>query len=311
MPETTTSGAVVHGTAIASQRRISLLIWLAAGILILLTWWHVFALVGQSRQRELRSAEQDLGNLTRLTQEHAIRTLRSADQVIRFIQSRYLEIGDRIDLQGMSASGVIDNAIFNQVGIINAKGIYILSNLPTTNRMDLSDREHFKVHIASDQVGLFVSQPLLGRASGKWSIQMTRRITRPNGDFGGVVVASIDPGYFSSFYSALNLGPKGLAALFGLDGVSRVRRVGTREGYGYNAQDATMFKRIGRGQLAGAYTQPSVIDGMERLYYYRKVPDYDLVVIAGFEIQELLANHLQARNALLAQAGVIDRKSVV
>ncbi len=305
MPENSTSDSAVDGSTFTSQRRISLLIWLAAGVLILLTWWHVAALVAQGRQRELNSAEEDLGNLTRLTQEHAIRTFRSADQVIRFVQSRYLEIGKQIDLQGMSASGVIDTTIFNQVGIIDAKGLYILSNLPTTNPMDLSDREHFKVHVASDQVGLFVSQPVLGRASGKWSIQMTRRITLPNGDFGGVVVVSIDPGYFSSFYSALKLGSNGLAALYGLDGVSRVRKVGAKEGYGYNAHDADMLKRIGNGQLAGAYTQPSVIDGVERLYYYRKVPDYNLVVVAGFEMQEMLANHHQARNALLLQATVM------
>ena len=183
--------APVQGAVIASQRRISLMIWLAAGVLILLTGWHAYALIDQSRQRELASAEQDLGNLTRLTEEHAIRTLRSADQVIRFVQSRYLELGNRLDLKDLTARGVIDNEIFNQVGIIDAKGIYILSNLPIASHVDLSDREHFKVHVASDAVGLFVSQPVLGRASGKWSIQMTRRITLPNGDFGGVVVVSI------------------------------------------------------------------------------------------------------------------------
>ena len=286
----------------ASQRRISLLIGLAATALILLTWWHVLTLVSESRQREFAAAERDLGNLTRLTQEHAIRTLRSADQVIRFVQSRYLEIGDRIDLKALTANGVIDSEIFNQVGIIDAKGLYTLSNLPILNKLDLSDREHFKVHVASDSVGLFVSKPVLGRASGKWSIQMTRRITRPNGDFGGVVVVSIDPGYFSSFYSALNLGPKGLAALYGVDGVARVRKVGPQEAYGNKAPDAAMFGYISRGQLSGPYIQQSVVDGVERLYYYRKVPQYELIVVAGLETQDLLANHRQARDGLLLQA---------
>ena len=134
---------------------------------------------------------------------------------------------------------------------------------------------------------------------------MTRRITLPNGDFGGVVVVSIDPGYFSSFYSALDLGPKGLAALYGLDGISRVRWVGTKEGYGYNAHAANMFARIDHGQLSGSYTEQSVVDGVNRLYYFRKVPQYQLVVVAGFETQDLLANHRQARNALLLQAALM------
>ena len=305
MPVGTSPVAPTPSPSMTNERRFSQLISLAAALLILLTWWHVLTLVDHSRQRELAAAEQDLGNLTRLTQEHATRTLRSADQVIRFVQSRYLEIGDRIDLKALTDSGVIDGEIFNQVGIIDAKGIYTLSNLPILNRLDLSDREHFKVHVASDAVGLFVSQPVLGRASGKWSIQMTRRISRPNGDFGGVVVVSIDPGYFSNFYSALNLGPKGLTALYGTDRVARVRKVGPQEAYGNKATDALMFSLIEHGRLSGPYTQQSVVDGVERLYYYRKVPQYDLIVVAALEKQNLLANHRQARDALLMQASLM------
>ena len=37
-----------------------------------------------------------------------------------------------------------------------------------------------------------------------------------------------DPGYFTRFYSELNLGPQGLAALYGLDGVARARKLQRR-----------------------------------------------------------------------------------
>ena len=305
MPNKTSPAAPLKGIGAASHLRVSLMIWLAAAVLILLTWWHAYTLVSDSHQRELAAAEKDLGNLTRLTQEHAVRTLRSADQVIRFVESRYLEIGERLDLKALTESGVIDNEIFNQVGVIDAQGIYILSNLPIAKRLDLSDREHFKVHVASNKVGLFVSQPVLGRASGKWSIQMTRRITRPNGDFGGVVVVSIDPGYFSGFYAALNLGPKGLTALYGLDGVARVRKVGATEEYGINATRAPMFERMAQGAMSGSYTERSVVDGVERLYYYRRVPQYELAVAAGLDMQDLLVNHRRARDAMLLQAALM------
>jgi hypothetical protein len=99
--------------------------------------------------------------------------------------------------------------------VIDAQGIYILSNKPMKGRLDLSDRTHFRVHAHSNDEGLFISQPVMGRATGLWSIQLTRRINKPNGEFGGVVVISIDPGYFTRFYSELNLGPGGLTALYG------------------------------------------------------------------------------------------------
>jgi len=288
------------------HRNTVALIWVVTFLLLLATWFHVQTRVTDSRAQELINAERDLSKLTRLSQEHVNRTLRSADQVIRFMQSSYLEIGGRLDLAELTASGVIDSEIFNQVGIINAKGIYILANLPNKTGIDLSDREHFKVHLANDNAGLFVSKPVIGRASGKWSIQLTRRINRPNGDFAGVVVVSIDPGYFTRFYNELNLGAQGLSALYGLDGIARARKVGPKEEFGTVAASAKMFDRMASGELHGSYIQHSVVDGVERIYYFRKVPQYQLAVVTGLDMNDLLAAQRSATRALVSQAAVVS-----
>ena len=286
--------------------RVLALLWLASALLLVLTWVHVHRLVQQDRERVIAAAERDLSNLTRVSQEHANRTFRSADQVIRFIQARYLEVGTRLDLAALSAKGVIDTQIFNQVGVIDAKGIYILSTLPIKEKIDLSDRAHFKVHVAADSGEMFISQPLLGRASGKWSVQLSRRISRADGSFAGVVVVSIDPGYFTRFYADLDLGAQGLAALYGLDGVARARMVGEVSDFGANASKSRMFGDIARGTLEGSYTQRSVVDGLERMYFFRKVPGFPLVVLAGTEIRYLLMGHTAARNALYLQAALLS-----
>jgi signal transduction histidine kinase len=290
----------------AQLKRPLLLLWLATAVLMGLAWWHVSALVGDSRAKELASAERDLANLTRVSQEHADRTFRSADQVIRFIQARYLEIGDRLDLAALSAQGVIDTEIFNQVGIIDAHGIYVLANLPIKSKLDLSDREHFKVHVAADSGELFVSKPVLGRASGKWSVQLTRRISRANGDFAGVAVVSIDPGYFTRFYNDLQLGSKGVMALYGLDGVARARRIGSKEEFGTELTNSLMLTRIAQGQLTGTFMSASVVDGIERLHHYRKLPNYRLTVLSGLDMKYLLANHERAAQALWLQAAILS-----
>jgi signal transduction histidine kinase len=282
------------------------LIWLVSCLLLVATWLHVENLVADGRAQEIAGAQRDLANITRLTQEHTNRTLRSADQVIRFVQSRYLEIGDRLNLTELTQKGVIDAEIFNQVGIIDARGVYVMANLPTTGKLDLSDREHFKVHVAADTGELFVSKPVLGRASGKWSIQLTRRITRATGEFAGVVVVSIDPGYFTRFYNELNLGQEGLAALYGLDGIARARKVGTKEEFGTNASNAKMFELIGQGTQSGTYTQQSVVDGAERIYHFRKVPQYQLAVAVGVDMKDLMGNQTRAKTALRQQAGFVS-----
>ena len=286
--------------------RTIVLIWSVSCLFLIAAWVHIDNLVTDGRAQAIASAQRDLSNITRLTQEHTNRTLRSADQVIRFVQSRYLEIGDRLNLTELTQRGVIDSEIFNQVGIIDAKGIYILANLPITGKLDLSDREHFKVHVATGTSELFVSKPLLGRASGKWSIQLSRRITRPNGEFAGVVVVSIDPGYFNRFYNELNLGSEGLAALYGLDGVARARKVGRKEEFGTNAANSKTFEMIAQGTASGTYTQKSVVDGVERIFHFRKVPQYQLAVVAGMDMKDLMAHQDRAEVALRQQAGFVS-----
>jgi len=287
------------------HRQVLALLWMSALVLVAITWGHVYFLDSEGRAREFSVAERDLSNLTRLSQEHAVRTLRSADQVIRFVQSRYLELGNKLDLAALTRQGVIDLEIFNQVGIIDPKGIYVLANRPIEGRLDLSDREHFKVHVASDSGQLFVSKPVIGRATGKWSIQLSRRINKPDGSFGGVVVLSIDPTYFTEFYGELNLGPGGLTSLYGLDGVARMRRVGNLTEFGADASQSSLFRDLVRQQPAGAYTQRSVVDGVERLYYYRTAPQYALVAVAGLDTGYLLQNHRKAMQALYAQAALV------
>jgi signal transduction histidine kinase len=120
------------------------------------------------------------------------------------------------------------------------------------------------------------------------------------------VVVSIDPGYFTRFYSELNLGADGLAALYGQDGVALARKVGAKEEFGTSAAGAPIFTRLAAGELRGSYSQRSVVDGVERMYSFRKVPGYPLAVVAGLDLQDLLANHRHARDALLLQAALLS-----
>lgn len=288
-----------------SLRRIVVGLWLAAAVLVALTWRHVFVLVAEGKQAEWASANRDLANLARVSEEHASRTLRSADQVVQFVNDRYLDLGARINLTAMTERGVIDASLFNQVGIIDARGFYAHANRPIPVPIDLSDREHFRVHVESDTGQLFVSRPVLGRSTNRWSIQLTRRIRLPTDRFGGVVVISIDPTYFTRFYGDLSLGPKGMAALYGLDGVARARIVGDFQDFGANASDSQMFTLIAQGQQSGGFTSVSVVDGVKRLYHYRKLPNHPLVVVIGRDVVDVLAQHQRSRNGFLMQASVM------
>jgi signal transduction histidine kinase len=288
------------------HRRTLVVIWLVALALLAVTWWHNVDQIGQARSRELKATERDLANLARVSQEHADRTLHSADQVLRFVQARYMELGRRLDLIKLTEQGIIDAENFPQVGVIDPKGLYILANRPVTGTLDLSDREHFRVHLDPASSGLFVSKPVLGRATGKWSIQLTRRINLPDGSFGGVVVLSVDPGYFTRFYADLNLGEHGVATLIGLDGIARARQTAGQESFGADLSKSPIFGLMKQGNRSGNYVSRSPIDQIERMLNYRRLARFPLAVVVGQDINEVLGNYRRTRDALILQAAVVS-----
>lgn len=262
------------------RRRLFLPIIALMVLPILLVWGAVVYKAQTEEEMVIKAVYTENLNLARAFEEHTIRTIKSVDQAVLFLKFQYERYGDKVNIAEYVREGMIISNIFNQLGVIDENGIYILSNLPNHKQMDLSDREHFRVHKEKDTNQLFISKPILGRASGKWSIQMTRRINKPDGSFGGVVVISVDPFYFSDFYRGVDLGPGGVVSLVGLDGITRARRAGDNMTVGQDLSQSALIRQI-REKPVGSLRTTSVSDGLNRLYSYRALTEYPLIVAVG------------------------------
>ncbi|WP_298596125.1 sensor histidine kinase [Zoogloea sp.] len=268
-------------------------------LLVLGLLWAAVLLKAQAEEEVvIRSINIETLNLARAFEEHSVRTIKSVDQTVLFLKHQYERYGDKVDIAEYVREGMIISGFFNQLGVIDENGIYIKSNLPTHKRMDLSDREHFRVHREVDSGQLFVSKPVLGRASGKWSIQMTRRINKPDGSFGGVVVISVDPFYFSDFYRGVDLGRGGVVSLVGADGIVRARRVGDDDAVGQDLSSSQLMKQMAQAP-SGSYRSVSTADGVTRFYSYRTLKEYPLTVAVGVEETEALAPFVARRRGYL------------
>lgn len=56
-----------------------------------------------------------------------------------------------------------------------------------------ADRSYFQAHRDADR-GLYISEPLVGRIDGSNLLALSRRVSKPDGSFGGVVSLAIAPG---------------------------------------------------------------------------------------------------------------------
>jgi len=246
-------------------------------------WGALYYHTSTDRSLIIAAAEVSSANLALAFEEHVKKTVQIIDGLLLQLRGEYqrnpLAFGDRIRFIAEHKS-VADLLI--QVSVTDKQGIMTFNTkgLPSVP-LDLSDREHFRTHLTGPDDQLFISKPVLGRVSQKWSIQFTRKIVDKGGAFAGVIVLSIDPDYFSNFYKGIDIGPGGAVTLVGMDGVIRARASKSptaKEARGVVVPKDRSFLDPTK-PVAGIFKVPSVMDGVVRIGAYRRLQNYPLVVV--------------------------------
>jgi len=257
-------------------------------------WTAVVVQTQSERAKTIADAIRQNSNLAKVFEEHTIRTIKGVDAAALFIAHEYARLGTKINLAKYTEDGFIDGTLFANVFVINERGDLVLSS-HSFKPSNMADREHFMVHVPRDSGKLFINRPLLGRASDKWTIHMTRRINKPDGSFGGIVSMAVDPGYFTSFYQQTDLGKKGLVNLVGLDGISRARLSAQVASFGEDMSKSGLLREQAKSGI-GNLLSTGRIEGVARYESFRTIPGYPLVIAVGTSQEEVLAEFLQNRN---------------
>ncbi|MFJ3056644.1 ATP-binding protein [Herbaspirillum sp. NPDC087042] len=285
--------------------RIDLRVALSLFSLLLICglWLGVYKELQTSRENTLADARRDAQSLSRLFLEHAYRTIEAADQAALYLRYRYGQLGNSLNLATEIENGLVARNVYNLFTIVDSRGDVVLSSQPFAP-VNLSDREHVQVQMKDGQDQLFVSKPVLGRVSKKWSLQMTRRINRPDGSFGGVVVVSMDPQYFTRLYHQIDVGHHGVITLVGEDGVARVRRTGDIDAMGESVSKGVVHAHAMREEQ-GIVEATSAIDGRVRIYAFQHLPHYPLYATVGMDVEERLAPYYRERTRTCILASLI------
>ncbi len=154
----------------------------------------------------------------------------------------------------------------------------------------LADREYFQAHARDPDPAPKIGRPLVSRTTGSWFFSVSRRITRPDGSFGGIVSAAVEPSYFQHFYRDLALGEHDSIGLFRTDGILLARIPLHREAFGEDVSKRDLFRLHWPKSPEGTYrTAHSFVDGVPRIVSYRAVSDFPLVVAVGLHEGDWLA----------------------
>ena len=266
--------------------RTKLVAYLFATLLTVGLWTISLYQLHLARDMQLQMTQRNLVSVTRSLYAHAIRTIQLADHAAVLIKREYLREGSALDLNQLIREKALTEDIFTLFTVVDEYANVAHSSRPF-ERINLSDREHIKVHFSSESDSLFVGRPVVGRVSGKASIQFTRRINAPDGGFGGVVVVSMDPYYFTDVYASLSLSDQSVISLARDDGLILVRRTDADQSIGVDVSSSPVFQHImSSNSSTGVFLSNSPLDNVDRLWSYQKLDDMPLFVAVGVNLNQ-------------------------
>ena len=224
-------------------------------------------------------------------------TIEQVDLVLQTIADEVLEAGSAPGGQTLDAFILRQGArlpALHGLRITNARGDVIHGlGMVKGARANLADRPYFTQLAHDPRAGIVISRPLVSRVSGEWEIVLARRLDGRDGQFDGVVYATIPLQYFIDKFASIDLGAHGVIALRDAQlGViarwpaiqSMVRDVGSRT-IAPPIRDA-----VAAGASSGTFSGQAGSDGVERTMAFRRIGALPLIIVVGLGKADYLAD---------------------
>jgi len=144
-------------------------------------------------------------------------SVRSTDAVLRLLADPDSDTLNRADRDGL-ARLIRDRRDVRALIVTDADGrLLIDSTVDLPQSLSLQDRPYFQTHQAGE-ARLHIDGPFVGRTSGSSFFTLSRPINDAGGNFAGIVVAIMEPAYFSELYQRISQSYGGVVRLMLADG---------------------------------------------------------------------------------------------
>ncbi len=248
------------------------------GVLVIAgLWCFLFAQVHYEYELGINNAAREGSNLALVFEDYVVKVLRNVDhgslkmKIAVETQQELARVLPPILAAMREEPAILRASVFDEFGDV------VISLPPSPGKIHISDREFFQVHRRGAEPGLYVSSPIVGRLIRQPIMPISRRINRPDGSFGGVVVVSLDADYFTDFFKQLELGPDKRLAIVGTDGQTKLIQEHDNRRAGYDISRSELFQAV-RTRSRGTLVAASALDGVRLVNNFRLIPQYGLYV---------------------------------
>jgi diguanylate cyclase (GGDEF)-like protein len=245
------------------------------------------------RQDAWDKAEQTSRNLLQVIERDIGRNVEIIDLTLQAVQDN-LQVPGLAQLEpAMRQLVLFDRATsardLGVLFVLDENGDAILDAAAFPPRKgNYADRDYFQAHKANRHLGLYVGRPIVSRLTGERMVNFSRRINKPDGSFGGLVLGSLKLSYFGRLFDQIGLGNEGAINLYLRDGTRITRHPYLEADVGVNIAGSRTFDRFAR-EGAGTFVETSVRDGVKRLYTFTRVGDLPLILNVALSVDEIEA----------------------
>lgn len=247
-----------------------------------------------SRKDTWEQAQRSAGNLLLALDRDIARNVTILDLSLRGVIDALQEPGINQVSAGIRHHALFDRSAsaedLGSILVLNEAGDVIedsTSRFPP--KLNLGDRDYFKIHEHDPDIRMFVSRSFRSRLSaGDIRFALSRRIPDAADQLAGVVIGTLRLTYFKSLFEKLQLGKRGTITLLRTDGHILIRYPFNLADVDRDISNSPAFERL-KGAAAGQYVSPAAIDGVERLYSFRRVGDYPLILTVNLSTDEIFA----------------------
>ncbi len=270
----------------------------AASVLCVVTMWCTLGVVlNASHHQQWDDASAYADNIAKLLAADLETNFALCDQSLQALMSNIsnpalMGLPPALRYQAMFNSS-FNLPIFGSLVVTDKDGIIREhANAPVTRRIDVADRDYFKVQRDRRDAGIFVDHPFISRITGEWMVVVSRRID-VDGRFDGVVAGGLKLEFLKRLLSKVRLPAGSTLVLRYEDGTVMMSNAP-----GALAWTPAFIKRVAASEEASLATDPS--DGVQRLVMERKVSGLPLYESVSLPVAVLMQPYW--RRARLASA---------
>jgi signal transduction histidine kinase len=225
--------------------------------------------------------------------EHSNQVVGQVDAMLNAVRGFYIHTRSLTETEGFINGLHFNRSVIDNIYLISATGQIVISHDANAVGRSVADLGYFRYHLTHTSDNVFISPVEKGRVTGKYLFRISRRINLPDGQFGGLVFAAVNPEAFARYYQQLTSGKDALASLVSTEDRMLRARVPEPMSDAWQMPIESPAWQALANAPSGVYENISQVDGIKRIFAFKKVGDTPLVMVTGLSYADLRLSVLE------------------